>query len=301
MLLLHVPEVWVCQKNKKVNVLALAIEDKEKKVKLKVNDKQHLKLSTEKEKKAVFIFSVIASIFFNVLLFSSLGENLLIRFVFSLVGIGSVFFQTVQLRIFYNTKKSKRFMNLFFYLFATILSFIGTIGGGFSQIEKTKILNADKEARLKVINKKLLLIESSEKNDILKERLKTLQTKARLITNEAAYWNSVYDKKIAAISRQLFENEKEISNMEALEIEKANILKLQKNIINSISGISKLFNIKEGRATLILLIMAAIVIELMVFGSADFNGKLIVFKNSKKVKKKKDDQLRFNIVNGNKI
>jgi len=252
-----------------------------------------IKLSTEKEKKIVFVFSVIASMFFNILLFSSLGENLLIRTVLSFVGIGSVFFQTVQLRIFYNTQKAKKYLNLSFYLFATVLSFAGTIGGGFSQIEKTKILNADKNARLKVINKKLSILESDEKNDILKTRLKILQNKALSMTNESAYWGSFYDKKMENISKQLYENGKDISNMEVLEIEKANILKLQKNIISSITGIAQILGIQETTASLTLLILVGIIIELMVFGTADFNGKLFNNKVVRVVKKKENSQLTF--------
>ena len=86
-------------------------------------------LHTNTTKKIVFAFSFLASTFFSVLLFQSIGSNIPLKIVWSLVAIGTVFFQTVKLREYYNTKKPE---NLMWDLFLEL-------------DEQYRLLNIDKE------------------------------------------------------------------------------------------------------------------------------------------------------------
>jgi len=75
--------------------------------------------------------------------------------------------------------------------------------------------------------------------------------------------------------------------------QKAELLKNQSDIINSLSGIAIVFNTSEQKIAFIFLIFVSIILELMVFSSATFNGKLLSFKikkNNKKLTKKEKEK-----------
>jgi len=59
-----------------------------------------------------------------------------------------------------------------------------------------------------------------------------------------------------------------------LKNERVEILKTQSGIINSLTGLSKLLKMDESKIAFIFLIFIAIILEMMVFGSVTFTGKL---------------------------
>jgi len=113
-------------------------------------------LYTNSYKKIIFCFAVFASTFFNILLFSSIGENFFIRIVWAIIGFAAVLFQTLKLRDFFNTKKKIKYIHFSFYIFCTIGSLAGTIGAGNSHIQKSKLKNIDKNVFIEIIDKQIL-------------------------------------------------------------------------------------------------------------------------------------------------
>ena len=65
----------------------------------------------------------------------------MIRFIWALTGLATVLFQTVELRNYFNTKKKIRHAHLTIYLVCTFGSIAGTLGAGYSHVEKTKLKN----------------------------------------------------------------------------------------------------------------------------------------------------------------
>lgn len=215
---------------------------------------KQLPLHTNNTKKIVFIFAFLASSFFNIALFSSIGGMIAIRFIWGLVGLAAVFFQTVELRNYFNIKRKIRHLHLTAYIVCTIGSIAGTLGAGYAQIEKSRpnIKQVEIENDKKIIEK--VLTESKNLNQ----------------------WAA-----INLLNKKKKLNEKSIT-----------IKATQKNITSSLSGISNLFKISVELTSFIFLIFVACILELMVFGSATFSGKLFnkkpkLFNKKKSVKKKK--------------
>ena len=224
---------------------------------------QTIKLHTNSNKKIVFIFSVTASTFFNVLLFQSIGSNLILKLVWALVGVGVVFFQTVKLREYYNTTKLNRYVHLSFYILCTLGSVTGTIGAGYSQIEKLKPTLEKKE-----------IVSMNNAIDSVLNNSKEL--------NQWAVINLIKKKEI-------------LNNQEE------NIRNSDSAITSSLVGISKILRVSEEMTSFIFLIFASLIIEAMVFGSATYSGELFKNKKHKKLTRNekfdKAGQLKLRKVN----
>lgn len=251
-------------------------------------------LHTNNSKKIVFVFSVFASMFFNILLFSSIGETAAIRTVWGVIGVAAVFFQTFELRTFYNTKKRKKYMHLSFYIICTIGSITGTLGAGYAHIEKTKLNNIDTQYQIELINKKINDFKKTE-NDNTGNAINSVLQSTNL--NQWAVIRLIKEKK------ELKNNDfKKYETIEKLKNKKAELLKSQSGIISSLSGLSKMLNMHESKVSLFFLFFVAIILEMMVFGSSTFNGKLINRKKKPKQKKvisknkKNKDQFFFKFI-----
>jgi hypothetical protein len=218
------------------------------------------------------------------MLFSSIGENFLIRIIWALVGVAAVFFQTVKLREYFNTKKSIRFVHLSFYIICTVGSVAGTLGAGYSHIEKTKLNNIDKTAQIEIINKKIYDIENKS---IDNTELAINNVMATTNLNQWALLGLIKQKK--EINATI---EKKYSNLANLKNEKARLLKKQAGVISSLAGLSGLLGVSEEMTAFVFLIFVSVILELMVYGSATFTGKLIYIKKSgdKKNKPKKKNK-----------
>lgn len=237
-----------------------------------------LPLHTNNDKKIVFLFSVIASTIFNLLLFSSIGENIFIRIIWGIVGIAVVFFQALKLREFYNTKKNIRWLHFSFYIICTIVSIFGTLGAGYSNLEKTKLKNITSSVEIENIDKRIKLIESKTNNTIDS----AIDTALKL--DGANQWATI---RLIKEKKELAKNE--VNNFEVLEklkLKRAELLKKESSVISSLTGISDLFNVSQEKIAFIFLIMCAIILEMMVFGTATFNGKIFEFNKKSVVNKK---------------
>ena len=203
----------------------------------------------------------------------------MIRLIWAIVGIALVLFQALQLREFYNIKRKSRYQHLTFYVICTIASIFGTLGAGYSHIEKTKLKNIDKAVQLEIIDKKIIALENPKK-DYTDQAINSAMQGTNL--NQWAVIRLIKEK-------QKLNQDKNASytEIEILKKSKAEILKSQKGVINSLSGISKLTGTSEARIAFIFLIFSAIIIEMIVFGSATFNGKLFAGIKLKKPEKKK--------------
>ena len=237
-------------------------------------------LHTNDHKKIVFIFAFFASAFFNVLLFSSIGTNPLIRTIWGVVGVAAVFFQAVKLREFFNSTERMRFVHLSFYIICTILSIFGTLGTGYAHIEKTKLKETAKNTKLEIINLKIINIENKIKNYNNNENA---LNSAMAVTNPNQ-WAVIRLQKEKKIMQSDYD--KKIIELESLKIARASHLKNKTKIISALSGIAKLLNQSEEKIAFIFLIFSALIIELMVYGSASFDGKLFTKKSTKELKKK---------------
>jgi len=246
-------------------------------------------LHTNNNKKVVFVFAFCASSFFNIILFSSIGGSLMIRFIWALTGLATVLFQTVELRNYFNTKKKIRHAHLTIYLVCTFGSIAGTLGAGYSHVEKTKLKNIDQTVKIEIIDQELNDIEIASKdnteiaiNNVMMNNTNINQwALIRLMKEKDKIKNNNF-KKYDVISK--------------LKNEKAELMKSQSEIVNSLIGLSKLFGVKESAIAFIFLIFVAVMIELMIFESATFTGKLfnklprfkpIKFKNKKSDQPKK--------------
>lgn len=223
---------------------------------------------TNQNKKIVFIFSVFASAFFNVLLFSSIGENLPIQIVWSLIGIAAVFFQTVKLREFFNSKKKIRYLHLSFYIVCTIGSIAGTLGAGYSHIEKTKLGNIDNISQLEIIDKKIQDIENNTNDNT------SIAISQMMLDTNINQWAFLAMQKI--LKEKSLNKTVSYSNYITLKSNRAMLLKEQSGIISSLSGLSHILRISEEMTAFVFLIFVALILEMMVFGSATFTGTLLI-------------------------
>jgi hypothetical protein len=238
----------------------------------------NLPLRTNSIKKTVFILSVIPSVIFSIFLFSSIGDNLITRILWGIVAMSTVFFQTLKLREFHNTKKSKRYNHLAVYLICTFVSIMGTVGAGYSAIQKTKLSNIDNTSEIEIIELQIKDFENNKTKDAIN---KVLESK------DLNQW--------AAIN--LIKQQSKLNNYDDLKIlkeKRSMLLKKESGIVSSISGLANIFKISVETMSFIFLIFSAILLELMVYGSSDFNGKIFEFKKQKEkqvVKEKKSGQL----------
>jgi hypothetical protein len=234
-------------------------------------------LHTNTPKKIVFLFSVSASMFFNVLLFSSIGTNILIQTIWGFIGIGAVFFQTLKLREYFNCKKNIKYLHLALYLICTIGSIAGTLGAGYSHIEKTKLSNIDKVAMMEIIDKKINDIENNDTSNISELAIDSV-----IVGSNMSQWAliNLLNKK----SKLKQSKNDKYNNLITLKSNRANILKSQSGVISSLSGLSKILKMSEEMTAFIFLIFVSIILELMVFGSATFSGTLLRRSVAKKKK-----------------
>jgi phage shock protein PspC (stress-responsive transcriptional regulator) len=207
-------------------------------------------LHTNHTKKIVFIFAFLASSFFNILLFSSIGGMIILKIVWGAVGQATVFFQTVELRNYFNIKRKIKYLHLIAYAICTIGSIAGTLGAGYAQIEKSRPT--------------VKMVEINQDRELINRLLKKEN-----INQWAALNFLKQKKKLNQKSIQIKHNEK--------------------NISSSLNGIAKIFNVSTELVAFIFLIFVACILELMVFGSATFTGKLFN-KNPFKFKRKKSDK-----------
>jgi hypothetical protein len=243
-------------------------------------------LHTNSNKKIVFLFSVFASAFFNIMLFSSIGENIGIRIIWGLVGVSAVFFQTAKLREFFNTTKSIRYLHLAFYIICTVGSIAGTLGAGYSHIEKTKLNNIDNTTQIELLDKMISDIETVD-IDETDTAINTAMTGTNL--NQWAVIRLIKEKNKFQVAKTNIYN-----RLFELKSKKATLLKSQSGVISSLSGLSKLFNVSESFIAFIFLIFVSVILELMVYGSATFTGALFRQRTKKVLKfkkKKKDGQI----------
>ncbi len=221
-------------------------------------------LQTNNIKKIVFIFAFLSSSFFNMSLFASVGYHIHTKLIYGLIGIAAVYFQTLELRIFHNIRKKKKYLHLIFYIICTIGSIAGTLGAGYAQIEKSKPSISQNQ-----INKTMDIINYTLKNE-----------------KEPNQWAT-----INLLKRQ-----------DKLEIKKNDIKKNEKSISSSLNGIANILKVSPEMTAFIFLIFVALILELMVFGSSTYNGKLINFHkikfNKKNTKKQKLSKIQKEVKQG---
>lgn len=248
-----------------------------------------LALHTNEYKKIVFFFGVPASMYFNVLLFGSIGENIAIRSVWAIVGIGAVFFQALQLRLYHNTKKRGRYRFLVIYGICTIGSLAGTLGAGYAHIEKTKLSGGDKSEIIKTIDLRIEQIKNKDKESVNAE-IEALRSQFTNLTYKVAERSVLLNNEIERKRKQARITDEEFKEIEILSARKAELKKDQASIVNSISGIAKMLrslpidsakNMTDELVAFIFLCFVAAMVELMVYGGASFHGSL--FRQKKKV------------------
>lgn len=227
-------------------------------------------------KKLAFISAVLASTYFNIDLFSSIGETILTRVIWATVGVSAVFFQTVKLKEFFNTTKNIKYLHLSFYIICTIGSVAGTLGAGYSNIEKTKLKNISQIYKLEIIDKKINDFENKE-IDNTHIAINNLM-KNNTNVNEWALINIINKKNKLKISKKI-----EYDILENLKNERAIILKSQSGVISSLTGLSKLFNVNEEMTAFIFLIFVSIILEMIIYGSATYSGALFIVRKKKVV------------------
>ena len=210
-------------------------------------------------KRIIFIVSVIISSVFNVLLYSSIGIDLTMRLLWGSIGLCSVVFQAISIREYFKTKK---LVNLLFYMICTLGSIAGTVGTGWAQINKVSPI-----AKRIEIENNILAID------------KVFKTSKKL--NQ---W--------AVISM--------LKKKENLKKEEINISTTEKKISNSLTGMADLFNIENKTIAFIFLIFTALIIEMMVFGTASYEELPREDKQKKKsrinkiLKEELNGQIMFN-------
>jgi len=233
-------------------------------------------LYTNSIKKFAFTSAVLASTYFNIDLFSSIGETILSKLVWATVGISAVFFQTMKLREFYNTTKKIKYLHLSFYIICTIGSIAGTLGAGYSNIEKTKLKNISQTYRIEIIDKKINDFENG--NDIKDYTDFAINNvmKNNSNVNEWALINILNKKQ----KLELNKNNK-YDELEKLKNERADILKSYSGVISSLTGLSKLFKISEEMTAFLFLIFVSIILEMIIFGSATYSGAIFTIGKKK--------------------
>jgi hypothetical protein len=221
-------------------------------------------LHTNNTKKIVFVFAFLASAFFNVSLFGSVGFHLHTKIIYGLIGLAAVYFQTLELRNYYNTKKKKKYIHLIFYIICTIASIAGTLGAGWAQIEKSR---------------------PTVKQTAIENSTAAIDNALKKADNQWAVINLLNKKK-------------------QLEKTKADIKKTEKNIVSSLNGIANIFKTSQEKTAFVFLIFVAMILELMIFGSATYNGKLLIFNfhfKKKKYAKKKLSKIERELRQGQGI
>jgi len=245
-------------------------------------------LHTNSDKKPLFIFAVLMSSVLSFLLFSTIGGGIL-GVLWGAFGVAVVIFAAGQLRQSKNKKSiKKKLPHILVYIICTIVSFFGTIGTGYNHLEKTKNNNSEIITEIEIIDKKINYLEN--KKDYTDTAINNVIQKTNL--NQWALINLL--KKKSQNENNVNEKFKIIND---LKLRRAVLVKDISGVLNSLTGVSKILNIADQKVAFIFLISAALLIEIMIFFTADFNGgifKMPVKKKIKKTKKKKEiDQLFF--------
>lgn len=233
-------------------------------------------------KKIIFVLAFFASSIFNVLLFCSIGDNLGIALVWAIIGLSVVLFQTLNLREYFNYKRSIRYRHLSVYILCTIVSVAGTLGAGYSHIEKTRLRDIEKITKLEIIDRKIADIESPGKNYV-EDAINTTMAGTNL--NQWAVIRLIKEKRKIVSGRV-----DKYTTLGELKTERAQVLSQQSSVISSLSGVSRITGIKEDAVAFCFLVMAAVILELMLYGSATFKGKLMAGIRLPKRFRKKDSR-----------
>jgi len=237
-------------------------------------------------KQIIFYPAVVISIIFSAFLFYNFGNTIPSKSIWLSVSIIIQLFQIYTLRqYFFKDVKKDKIRAFIKYSIITLFSLIATITFGLYDINKTIMSNADKEAEIEAvelqISQKEKLLNNFDKNDIIKKQIENLQGQIE----GTAYWKHIINRNINELTLKLNTgNDDLISSIIALKKKKALLIKNSVGTKRVFEILGDSFLIGEKAMRVIFLLFVAIILEIIVFTSGDFNIKDI--NNKEKPKKK---------------